>query len=295
MFVSVLMPVYNEEKFIQVAIDSVLKQECEYDIELCIVDDLSTDNTFEYVQTLYKNDSRVKIYKNPSKGKNHAFNYAYKQAKGNFFILLAGDDTLEIDSIQQRIKPIEFKKESAITLCKLRMFSKDKKFDGVITPKDPNKGSLSGGCLAMNKMFIKNVFPLPVTLGNEDMWIVSHVNYLKNISVIHVPVIGINYRIHSNNSSSRTDPFSKKNPSMHHRFIVYSVFLEKYRGLLDDKEISELEVLSSAESLRYRGNWLSILLMNELKFSDKARMIMHSNKIFYWIRIQLFSLLSGRG
>ena len=295
MLVSVLMPVYNEKKYIKEALDSVLSQELEYDLEIIVVDDFSTDGTYEYVKELYENEPRIELFRNTKKGKNNAFNFAYEKAKGDFFILFAGDDILEPNTLQKRIKPLENKKNPTITLCKLRTFSKIKKYDGIINPRSPKKGELSGGCMAMNRNFIKKAFPLPNVLANEDMWLVNHAKYFNDVEIIHVPIIGINYRIHENNSSSKTDPFYKKTASMHNRFIVYSVFLEKYRKKLDKKAIKELETLAAAETLRYHGDWLSILLMKGLSLADRARFIMHSNAFFYWIRIQLFALLSGRG
>jgi len=295
MLISVLMPVYNEEKFIKEAIDSVLSQDCEYSLELCIVDDISTDNTFNYIKYNYANEKRVKIYKNPNKGKNNAFNYAYKKANGDFFILFAGDDTLEPKSLGQRINPLKDKAEPSITLCKLRMFSEDKKYDNIVTPKDPSKGSLSGGCMAINKAFADIVFPIPEILGNEDIWIVNHVKFLNNVSTIHVPTVGINYRIHPNNSQPRLSSFEQRSRSMHHRAIAHSVFLEKYKDSMNKKDISKLNAMVTAENLRYKEDTLSLLFVSGLDFSTKVKVVVYSNKFLYWIRMKFFSLFSGKG
>jgi hypothetical protein len=81
---------------------------------------------------------------------------------------------------------------------------------------------------------------------------------------------------------------------MHKRFIVYRLFLEKYRDVLELENINKLEALSAAETLRFNGDSTAILLMSGLSFSEKIRYYFHSSALLYWIRIQLFSLLSGR-
>lgn len=59
--ISILMPAYNVEKYIKMAIDSVLNQTFK-DFELIIINDGSTDNTGEIVENYKVRDSRIRIY-----------------------------------------------------------------------------------------------------------------------------------------------------------------------------------------------------------------------------------------
>lgn len=288
--ISILMPVKNEERFIEAAINSVLNQTYS-NFELIIINDGSTDVTSEKVKLF--NDKRIKLIETKGVGKNKAFNLGFEASKGKFICYFAGDDVLVNDSLENRVLPIENKDNQAIsTVTKVKTISEIKKFDGVITPKADDKGSMLGGTIMFTKALADMIFPLPEILPNEDKWTVEHIKYFSE--VIHVPKVGINYRIHENNSSSRTNPFHLKTEAMHKRFIVFGLFLEKYRSRLNDENIRKLEALSAAEILRYNNNSLSILLMSGLSLSEKLRCFFHSKAFLYWIRIQLFSLLSGR-
>jgi glycosyltransferase involved in cell wall biosynthesis len=284
------MPVKNEERFIEAAINSVLNQTYS-NFELIIINDGSTDATSEKVKLF--NDKRIILIETKGVGKNKAFNLGFEVSKGKFICYFAGDDVLVSDSLENRVLPIENKDNQAIsTVTKVKTISEIKKFDGVITPKADDKGSMLGGTIMFTKVLADLIFPLPEILPNEDKWTVEHIKYFSE--VIHVPKVGINYRIHENNSSSRTNPFHLKTEAMHKRFIVFGLFLEKYRSRLNDENIRKLESLSAAEILRYNNNSLSILLMSGLSLSEKLRCFFHSKAFLYWIRIQLFSLLSGR-
>ena len=61
--ISVLMPVYNVENFIEEAVTSITNQTYK-NIELIIIDDCSTDSTYTKIQTLALKDKRIKLYKN---------------------------------------------------------------------------------------------------------------------------------------------------------------------------------------------------------------------------------------
>ena len=290
--VSILMPVYNEQKYISEAIDSVLSQTYS-DFELIIIDDGSTDKTAEIIKA-YK-DTRITFLQPGKIGKVAAFNLAFSNSKGDFICLFAGDDILPKDSLKNRIYKIkEEVKKPAISFCKIKTFSTMKQYDGIVIPKG-NKGNLSGGAMMFNRVFSDRSFPIPQQLVNEDMWQVQHALYLKDVVIKHVPIIGSYFRIHSANSSSKQDPFSKKTESMHRRFIVYKIFLDKYHNHLDRKSQSQLIALDKAEFLRYRNRWISIMFIKKISFVQKMRFIMYSNSFFYNIRIKFFSFFTGRG
>ena len=61
--ISVLMPAYNTEKYISEAIESILNQTLK-DFEFIIIDDFSTDKTWNIIQKYVKEDSRIKAFKN---------------------------------------------------------------------------------------------------------------------------------------------------------------------------------------------------------------------------------------
>jgi len=284
------MPVKNEERYIEEAVKSVLSQTYS-NFELIIINDGSTDSTSQKVKAF--DDKRITLIETEGVGKNIAFNMGYKSSSGKFICYFAGDDILTTDSLSKRVEPLEGKEEELLaSVSKVKTISEIKKFDGVITPKAKDKGSMLGGTIMFTRALGDKIFPLPRVLPNEDKWTVEHIKSFANI--IHVPIVGINYRIHENNSSSRTNPFHLKTVAMHKRFIVYRLFLEKYRNVLNQENIDKLEALSAAETLRFNGDSTAILLISGLSFSEKIRYYFHSRVFLYWVRIQLFSFLSGR-
>lgn len=87
---SILIPTYNREKLIKRAIDSVLNQTFPY-FELIIIDDASTDNTQNIVQSI--NDSRIVYIKHEvNKGQNPAYNTGLRIAQGKYISFLDSDD-----------------------------------------------------------------------------------------------------------------------------------------------------------------------------------------------------------
>lgn len=88
--VSVIMPVYNEEKYLSHAIDSILAQT--YSAwELIIVNDASTDRTEEIVKRY--TDPRIRYFTyEENKGNPYAQNLGMRESKGEYILALAGDD-----------------------------------------------------------------------------------------------------------------------------------------------------------------------------------------------------------
>lgn len=94
--VSVCMITYNHEKFIREAIEGVLMQECDFEVELILANDCSTDTTNEVIQNILKNHPRSHWinYNNHiiNKGMMPNFIWALQECKGNYIALCDGDD-----------------------------------------------------------------------------------------------------------------------------------------------------------------------------------------------------------
>ncbi len=105
--VTVIIPAYNSEKYIEEAIESVLKQTFN-DFELIVVNDCSTDKTKELAILAIKNDPRgFVIDVSENKGKANALNIGIQQAKGKFICILDADDIFFPDKLEQQIKFME--------------------------------------------------------------------------------------------------------------------------------------------------------------------------------------------
>jgi len=87
---SVLMPVYNREKYVRQAIDSVLSQTFT-DHELLVVDDGSTDGSAEVLKSY---GTRIRLIRQRNQGPEVARNAALASAQGEYVVLLDSDDFL---------------------------------------------------------------------------------------------------------------------------------------------------------------------------------------------------------
>lgn len=98
--ISVLMPVYNVEKYLPAALDSVLNQTLS-DIELICVDDASTDNSADILRAYAAKDPRVKlVFHEKNSGLVMARKSATELAQGEYIMLLDSDDEYELDACE---------------------------------------------------------------------------------------------------------------------------------------------------------------------------------------------------
>ncbi len=98
--VSVVMPAYNAEKYIEEAIQCILNQTYK-NWELLITDDASTDQTLTIIQNYIIKDSRIKFYKNETNiGYLKTWNKLMEIAKGEFITFLDADDLCTFDRIE---------------------------------------------------------------------------------------------------------------------------------------------------------------------------------------------------
>jgi glycosyltransferase involved in cell wall biosynthesis len=99
--VSVLIPAFNHEKYINKAIISVLNQSYQ-NFEIIIIDDCSTDNTFKKIK--YFKDPRIKAFRfNKNMGISFTLNHCIRHAKGKYISLLGSDDQYEKNKLSKQI------------------------------------------------------------------------------------------------------------------------------------------------------------------------------------------------
>ena len=92
--VSVIIPIYNAEKYMKQCLDTVINQTLE-DIEIICVDDGSTDKSLEILNQYQEKDERIIIITQKNKGGGTARNTGLKIAKGEFLLFLDADDFFE--------------------------------------------------------------------------------------------------------------------------------------------------------------------------------------------------------
>ncbi len=103
-FFSVIIPVYNKEKFIENTIKSVLKQSFS-DFELILVNDGSTDESVAKIENF--SDNRITYYTKENGGASSARNFGLEKAKANYITFLDADDYWYPDFLQEMASSIE--------------------------------------------------------------------------------------------------------------------------------------------------------------------------------------------
>lgn len=113
--ISVIVPVYNAEKFLKRCISSILAQTYP-NFELVLVDDGSTDQSLDILKKYVEKDSRVNLISQQNKGVSGARNTGLQAAKGEYFLYVDADDWIEEDMIE-RLVSIGMREDADIVMC----------------------------------------------------------------------------------------------------------------------------------------------------------------------------------
>jgi glycosyltransferase involved in cell wall biosynthesis len=127
--VSILIPNFNKASYLRETLDSVLTQTYT-NWECIIVDDHSTDNSWEIMEEFASKDSRFRIYKRPidrRPGGNAARNYAFKQSKGDYINWFDSDDIIAKTKLEEQLSVFR-QTECDFVLCTIGNFTSDINF-----------------------------------------------------------------------------------------------------------------------------------------------------------------------
>ncbi|UJL45810.1 glycosyltransferase family 2 protein [Virgibacillus sp. NKC19-16] len=181
---SVIIPLYNKEKHIKRALDSLLQQ-THQEFEVIVVDDGSTDSS--YKEAISVNDPRIKVLRKNNGGVSAARNYGIKQSTFDFIGFLDADDEWKpsfLESVSKLINKYpeagayatsyEFKKDKKIKRANINIELADGK-SGVV---DYFKGTLKDPLISASSVVIKKsvfhdvgFFSRELTRGEDlEMW-----------------------------------------------------------------------------------------------------------------------------
>lgn len=121
--ISVIIPIYNGEKYLKECLDSVINQTFK-DIEIICVNDGSTDDTSKILNFYSKKDNRIIIINQPNSGAGAARNNALKIATGKYLSILDADDIFETNMLEIAYHKAE-KFKADITVYSCDVFSKN--------------------------------------------------------------------------------------------------------------------------------------------------------------------------
>ena len=129
--ISIIMPVYNSEKYISEAIESVCNQSYK-NWELLIVNDGSTDYTSKIIDDFAKKDSRIKVFHRKNEGVSMARNFALNKVCGEYITFIDSDDMYHADRLKRMLQVFEQHENCEI------VFSRHKEFRGKLNTYEAN-------------------------------------------------------------------------------------------------------------------------------------------------------------
>ena len=115
--ISVIVPVYNTEKYLHRCIDSILTQ-IYTDFELLLINDGSTDSSGTICDENAMRDSRVRVFHKENGGVSSARNRGLREANGKYIMFADSDDTFYPNSLLDIQQLIE--EDNDLVVCKLR-------------------------------------------------------------------------------------------------------------------------------------------------------------------------------
>ena len=101
--VSILVPVYNASKYLRQCVDSLTGQTYT-DLQIVLIDDGSTDDSWELMQEMAQEDPRLEVYSQPNCGVAATRNHLLEKVKGDFVLFVDSDDWIELNTIEVLLK-----------------------------------------------------------------------------------------------------------------------------------------------------------------------------------------------
>ncbi len=281
--ISVIVPVYNTERYIRQCLDSVLTQDFA-DFELMIVDDGSTDSSLALCKEYAEIDSRIRLFHKENAGPSSARNYALARANSEYLLFLDSDDYWLDNSCLGRLYQIAL--DNNIDIVRGELKQVDEKGDDlgktsnldtrlsiswkVLSSGEFYRDAIRGQNFLFLSLFRKSVISNYRFDENlkfcEDGEFYARV-LLSNLRCMYVPICFYAYRV---NPASITNSGSVKN--LQNSFIIGEKFAE-YTSQTDD-EILAREYAFNSVMMYY---WTLASIINEPYYTDRKRIIRDLN------------------
>ncbi len=188
--VSVIVPVYNVEKYLNKCIDSLINQSLK-DIEIIIVNDSSPDNCQAIIDTYQKNyPNLIKSFIKENGGQGSARNYGLDYASGEYISFVDSDDWLDLNMLEKMYN-LAIKDNSDIVICDMMDYYEDgskkffncTKYDSVykVTPSACNKifkREIINNIRFLNGLWYEDFnFTTKILLNNPKISTISNLYY----------------------------------------------------------------------------------------------------------------------
>lgn len=204
--ISVIVPVYNTEKYLGEALDSVINQTMS-DIEIICIDDCSTDNSLQILTKYAQQDKRIKIISHQQNlGCVATKNEGIKSAQGEYIYPFDSDDIIKPNTLEKLHNAIKNNLGDIIS-CDVTLFGKKNK--PLVLPPPTIYDLANRNCIVNSSLFRKNDF-LQLSgdgydpyfkngLEDYDLWL--NFVFKHNKRIYRIPEVLYFYRIKSSKES----------------------------------------------------------------------------------------------
>ncbi|MBQ2408862.1 MAG: glycosyltransferase [Bacilli bacterium] len=247
--ISIIIPVYNVEKYLERCLDSVLNQSYK-NLEIILINDGSTDNSLDICLKYAKKDNRIKLINQNNSGISEVRNKGLEAAKGEYIAFVDSDDVIDKDMFKTLYNNL-LKYDSDISSCNYKIFhnkinfDKEEYYNKIFTKEESLKDIISNGVLTnflWNKLFKKELFnniKFPKNMIYEDMYVMPKI-IEKTTKIVYTNQILYGYFQRENSYVNSFDEDKNKN----YFLVINNVYndLKKYNFL--DKELKNYKVFS---------------------------------------------------
>lgn len=248
--VSVIIPVFNSEKFLSEAIISVIEQTYK-NLEILISDDCSEDNSRKIIES-FSDESRIKVFNNHQNiGAGNTRNKLIKEASGKYVCFLDSDDLIEKDKIEKQVSAFQTDEELGLcgTFCQIidinlspiKIEKKNILYDD-IKENIILKNQFVGASIMVKKVILEEMGGYRdffSQLCNEDYDLTARI--VDKYKAINIPEPLYLYRMNSNSTSQN----SWKEPYKLHSCDLVSLFIiqrrERGSDWLEEKNYSAID------------------------------------------------------
>lgn len=273
--ISVIIPVYNSEKYLEKCLLSLINQSYKK-IELIIINDGSTDNSIKICNKFKKKDSRIVLINQENKGRSEVRNVGIKKAKGTYIMFVDSDDYVTQDFCLDALNEIKHTNSDIVffdyfSVSNSVIQKRDtlyKNFNHTLTKEEAMTSIINSSFLPMKiiKKEIFNNIKFPHNKDYEDVFVTyklvekaKKISYLAKANYFYVQ--HSNSITHIKNAKSTSDYFEAN-------LVRYSFFNNKYplaaKGALDNLLIA---------------SFFYLVYNPKGKFSSKAKSIITSSKL----------------
>lgn len=239
--ISVILPVYNGEKFMHRCVANILAQTFT-DFELIIIDDGSKDNTGQICDECADKDKRIKVLHKQNGGVSSARNLGLDKAIGEWIAFVDCDDTITdtyLENLMQNGIPT-----SCMVLALYSNVGKERHLNaGLYSGEKMVRHIIDNNILALSgpyaKLYNRNVinansvrFPIGVHMGEDGIFIVRYLNVVDNLLVVDKTDYWVN--VTEGSLSSRYNDFESESLGFDLWYQEISKFVNRYNGIFKD-------------------------------------------------------------